>query len=74
LVKFVSDIGIEHQDFLKSTNGLFLSTGVLTKRIYDQLQEFDRKTLLYSVLLVVMQDTSQHKWEEIAMRIDHSSD
>ncbi len=49
LVKFVSDIGTEHQDFLKPTNGLFPSTGVMNKRIYNQLQEFDRDTLRYSV-------------------------
>ncbi len=61
LVKFVSDIGIEHQEFLKPTNVLFPSTGVMTKHIYDQLQGFDRRTPLYSVLLVVTQDTGQRK-------------
>ena len=30
LVKFVADIGTEHQDFLKQTDGLFSSTGVMT--------------------------------------------
>jgi len=47
LVKFVADIGTEHQTFLKPTDGLFPSTGVMTKRIYDQLQGFDRDTLRY---------------------------
>jgi hypothetical protein len=71
LVKFVSDIGIKHQYFLMPTDGLFPSTGVMTKLIYDQLQEIDWNTLLYSVLLVVTQNNSQHKW---VMRIDCSSD
>ncbi len=44
LVKFVSDIGTEDQAFLKPANGLFPSTGEITKGIYNQLQEFDRKT------------------------------
>ncbi len=30
LVKFVADIGTEHQTFLKPTDGLFPSTGVMT--------------------------------------------
>jgi hypothetical protein len=68
LVKFVSDIGVEHQEFLKPTNVLFPSTGVITKRIYDQLQGFDQKTLLFSVLLVVTQETGQRKWGTIILR------
>ncbi len=35
LVKFVADICTEHQTFLKPTDGLFPSTGVMTKRIYE---------------------------------------
>ncbi len=46
----------------------------MTKRIYDQLQEFDQNTLLYSVLLDVTQGNSQLEWEEIVTRIDGSGD
>jgi hypothetical protein len=53
LVKFVADIGTKHQDFLKPTDSLFPSTRVMTKPIYDQLQEFDRDTLWYSFLTLV---------------------
>jgi hypothetical protein len=74
LVKFVSGIGTEHQALLQPTDCLFPSTGVMTKRIYEQLQELDQNTLWYSVLLVLTQDISQHKWEEVAMLIDGSCD
>jgi hypothetical protein len=68
LVKFVADIGTEHQDFLRPTDGLSPSTSVTTKRIYDQLQEFDRDTLLYSVVILVGHKNSERKWGEIVMR------
>ena len=74
LVKFVADIGTEHQTFLKPTDGLFPSTGVMTKRIYDQLQGFDRDTLRYSVLLLVGHNNSERKWDEIVTRIHGSGD
>ncbi len=47
-VKFVSDSGIEHEEFFEPIDSMFPSTGVLFQRIYDQLQEFDGKTLLHS--------------------------
>ncbi len=65
LVKFPADIGTEHQDFLKPTDGLFPSTGVMTKRIYDQRQEFDRDTPRYSVVILVPHNNSERKWDEI---------
>jgi hypothetical protein len=37
LFKFVSDIGTEHQDFIRPTGGLFPSTGVMTKHIYESV-------------------------------------
>ena len=74
LVKFVADIGTENQDFLKRTDGLFPSTGVMTKRIYDQLQEFDWDTLRYSVVILVGHNNSEREWDEIVMRIQGSGD
>ncbi len=74
LVKFVADIGTEHQDFLKPTDGLFPLTGVMTKRFYDQLQEFDRDTLRYSVVILVAHNNSERKWDDIVMRIHGSGD
>ncbi len=44
LVKYVSDIDTKHQAFLQPRDGLLSSTGVMTKRFYDQLQEFDLNT------------------------------
>ncbi len=49
LDKFVFGISIEYEEFLKPTDGVFPSTGALSKHIYDQLQVFDWETLLYSV-------------------------
>jgi len=74
LVKFIADIGTEHETFLKPTDGLFPSTGVMTKRIYDQLQGFAPDTLRYSVLIEFGHAQSERKWEEIVTRIHGSGD
>ncbi len=74
LVKFVGDIGTEHQDFLKPMDGLLPLTRVMTKRIYDQLQEFDWDTLWYSVLILVGHNNSERKWDEIVMQVHGSGD
>ncbi len=74
LVKFAADIGTKHQDFLKPTDGLFPSTGVMTNRIYDQLQEFDRDTLRYSVVILVGHNSRERKWDEIVVSIHCSGD
>ncbi len=71
-VKFVSDIGIKHHNFLKPTDSLFLSKAVLTKRIYNQLQDFPRHTLLYTIVMAVSYDTTLRKWEDIIDSIDCS--
>ncbi len=46
----------------------------MTKCIYDQLQEFDRDTLRYSVVILVGHNNSESKWDEIVMRIHGSGD
>ncbi len=46
----------------------------MTKRIYDQLQEFDWDTLRYSVVILVAHNTSERERDEIVMRIHGSDD
>ena len=49
LMQFITDLGDEHVDFLESTRGLFPSKQVLCKPIYDEMQDFHSKTLLYTI-------------------------
>jgi hypothetical protein len=44
----------------------------MTKCIYDQLQEFDRYTPQYSVVILVAHNNSERKWDEIVMHIHGS--
>jgi hypothetical protein len=51
LMQFIADLSDEHFDFLEPTAGLFPSQQVLTKAIYDDMQDFHCKTLLCSVAM-----------------------
>ena len=72
LIQFISDLSNEHYDFLKPTDGLFQSQQVLTKAIYDEVQDFHPSTIIYTIPMSVVADKSIRKFENIVEYIDRS--
>ena len=62
-MQFISDLSKEHFDFLKPTEGRFPSKGVLTKHIYDSLQDVHPKTLLCTLSMFVIGDKALARFE-----------
>ena len=65
LMQFISDLSKENYDFLKPTQGLCPSQQVLTKPIYDQMQEFHLKTLLCLIPMSVLFNRALKRFEEL---------
>ena len=75
LMQFIADLSDEHFDFLEPTGGLFPSQQVLTKAVYDDMQDFHCKTLLCSCIMAWKpknDDTTPQIFEDLVHAIDHS--
>ncbi len=64
-MQFISDLSKEHFDFLKPTDGLFSSKGVLTKHIYDCMQDIHPKSLLCTLPMSVIGDKTLERFEHL---------
>jgi hypothetical protein len=60
---FMSDLSKEHFDFLKPTEGCFASKSVLTKHMYDRMQDVHPKTLLCTLPMFVIGDKALARFE-----------
>ena len=75
LMQFIADLSDEHFDFLEPTGGLFPSQQVLTKAVYDDMQDFHCKTLLCSCIMAWRpknDDKTPQIFEDLVHAIDHS--
>ncbi len=71
-MQFMSDLSKEHFDFLKPTEGLFSSKGVLTKHIYDSMQDVHPKTLLCTIPMSVSGDKTLERFKHMVDFVDRS--
>ena len=75
LMQFIADLSDEHFDFLEPTGGLFPSQQVLTKAVYDDMQDFHCKTLLCSCIMAWRpknDDKTPQIFEDLVQALDHS--
>ena len=69
-MQFISDLSDEHIDFLEPTDRLFPSAQVLTKPIYDEIQDFHSKTLLYTIPMLLACDKALKRFEDLVDIVD----
>ena len=67
---FIADLGDEHFDFLEPTGGLFQSEQVLCKPIYDEMQDFHSKTLLYTIPMAWDCKEADKRFEDLVDIVD----
>ena len=72
LMQFIADLSKEHFDFLKPTDGRFPSKAILTKHIYDRMQAFHPKTLIYTLPMSTIGERSLEKFEDLVDYADLS--
>ncbi len=71
-MQVISDLSKEHFDFLKPTDCLLPSKGVLTKHIYDRMQAVHPKTLLSTLPMSTIGDRSLEIFKDMLDFVDRS--